>query len=242
MYNLKNFPLHNGGLSSFTSTNISIFFCRHSLMKKIMKCLLSSSNFYTDEELIQYYIIYQKVDKNNKFFQKLFQPQKKAPIFRKCLRCDDFVTTNEYKVKHDFLKHYDQGQDLVFEDKSLDIIKKSQILKYEISVNKFSDYYDFENSEEVADDYLKNLLSKFKPAGPVLVKCGFVIENIQQSALENLRPIINVCYWKSDAYRTTYFNNYVFYSLKQNILNKVIANGMSGSSLCFRRFILISQF
>ena len=74
------------------------------------------------------------------------------------MRCDDFLTTNEYKVKHDFLKLYDQGQDLVFEDKPLDIVRNSQILKYEISVNKFSDYYDFENSVEVVDNFLKNVL------------------------------------------------------------------------------------
>ena len=82
------------------------------------------------------------------------------------MRCDDFLTTNEYKVKHDFLKHYDQGQDLVFEDKPLDIVRNSQILKYEISVNKFSDYYDFENSVEVVDNFLKNVHSKFKSVGP----------------------------------------------------------------------------
>ena len=88
-----------------------------------MKCLLCSSNFDTDEELIQHYITYQKVDQANKFFQKLFQPQQQSPIFRKCLRCNDFLTANSYKVKHDFLKHYDQGQGTVSEDKPVDIVK-----------------------------------------------------------------------------------------------------------------------
>ena len=87
-----------------------------------MKCLLCSSNFDTKEDLVQHYINYHKVDENNKFFQKLFQPQKKSPIFRKCLRCNDFITTSSYKVKHDFLKHYDQGQDVAFEDKPVNII------------------------------------------------------------------------------------------------------------------------
>ena len=97
-----------------------------------MKCLLCSSNFDTNEELIQHCLIYHKVDQSNKFFQKPFQPQKHSPISRKCLRCNDFLTTNSYKVKHDFLKHYDQGQDTVFEDKPVDIVKTTQILKYEI--------------------------------------------------------------------------------------------------------------
>ena len=37
------------------------------------------------------------------------------------------------------MKHYDQGQDLVFEDKPLDIVRDFQIFKYEISVDKFSE-------------------------------------------------------------------------------------------------------
>ena len=45
----------------------------------------------------------------------------------------------------------------------------------------FSDYYDFHNSEEVVEDFLNNVRSKFKPSGPVLIKCGFIIENIHQS-------------------------------------------------------------
>ena len=71
-----------------------------------------------------------------------------------------------------------------------------------------------------------------------MIKYGFIIENIQQSVSENVRPILNTRYWSTDAYEATYFNDYVFYSLKQNILSKVIANGMSGSSWRFNRFVL----
>ena len=189
---------------------------------------------------MQQYINYHKVDENNKFFQKLLQLQKKSPIFRKCLRCNDFITTSSYKVKHDCLKHYDLRQDVTFEDKPLDIMRSPHIIKYEISVKKFSEDYDFQNSEELVHDFLHNVRSKFKPAGPVLIKCGFAIENIQQSVLENLIPILSTRYWSTDAYKATYFNDYVFCSLKQNILNKIIANGMSRSSWWFNRFILIN--
>ena len=205
-----------------------------------MKFLLCSSSFDNEETLMQHYIIYHKVDENNRFFQKPFQPSKNTSVFRKCLRCDDFLTTSNYKVKHDFLKHYEEGRNIVFEEKPFDIIKTNSILKYEITVNKFGEYYNFENAQEVVDEFLKNVCSKYKPAGSVLIKCGFVIENIQQSVFKNLRPIINVRYWTTDAYRTSYFNDYVFYSLKQNILSKVIVNGMTGSSWCFRRFISIN--
>ena len=141
------------------------------------------------------YVIYHKVDENNRFFQKLFQPSKNTSVFRKCLRCDDFLTTSNYKVKHDFLKHYEEGRDIVFEEKPLDIIKTNSILKYEITINKFGEYYDFENAEEVADEFLKNVRSKYKPPGSVLIKCGFVIENIQvclrKSVANNKCPVLD---------------------------------------------------
>ena len=73
-----------------------------------------------------------------------------------------------------------------------------------------------------------------------LIKCLFVIENIQQSAFENLRTVLNRRHWTTDVYKVTFLNDFVFYGLRQNILSKVIVNGMSGSSWKFRRFIMIS--
>ena len=128
----------------------------------------------------------------------------------------------------------------MFQDKLVDVEKTANLLKFEITVNKHDDYYDFENSEEVADDFLKNVRSRFKPSGLKLIKCLFVIENIQQSAFENLRPILNTRYWTTDVYKATYFNDFVFFGLTQNILSKVIVHGMSGSSWKFRRFVMIS--
>ena len=128
----------------------------------------------------------------------------------------------------------------MFEDKLVDVEKSANLLKFEITVNKHDDYYDFENSEEVADDFLKNVRSRFKPSGLKLIKCLFVIENIQQSAFENLRPILNTRYWTTDVYKATYFNDFVFFGLTQNILSKVIVHDMSGSSWKFRRFVMIS--
>ena len=86
-------------------------------------------------------------------------------------------------VKHDFLKHYEQGQDTVFEDKPLDIINNHQILKYKISAKKFGKYYNFYNSEGVVDDFLNNVRNKFRPSGSVLIKCEFIIENVQPAVI-----------------------------------------------------------
>ena len=155
-----------------------------------MSCLLCSSSFDNDEELIEHYITYHKIDPNNRFFQKLFQSNKNCSLFRKCLRCDDFLTTSDFKIKHDFLKHYNEGYNDLFEDKPVDVEKTANLLKFEITVNKHGDYYDFENSEEVVDDFLKNASSRFETSSLKLIKCSFVIENIQQSAFENSKPIL----------------------------------------------------
>ena len=204
-----------------------------------MSCLLCSSSFDNNEELIEHNITYHKIDQNNRLFEKLFQSNKNCSLFRKCLRCDDFLTTSDFKIKHDFLKHYNEGYNDLFEDKPVDVEKTGNLI-FEITVNKHDDYYDFENSEEVADDFLKNVRSRFKPSGLKLTKCSFVIENMQQSAFENLRPILNTRYWTTDVYKATYFNDFVFFGLTQNILSKVIVHDMSGSSWKFRRFVMIS--
>ena len=114
------------------------------------------------------------------------------------------------------------------------------MLKLEITVNKHGEYYHYENSELVLHDFLKNVCSCFKPSGLKLIKCSFVAENIQESVFENLTPILNKMYWNFDVYKVTYFNDFVFYGLRQNILSKVIVNGMSESSWKFRRFVMLS--
>ena len=107
-----------------------------------MKCLLCSSVFENEQKLIQHYISYHNVDQSNWFFQKLFQPKKKA-VFKQCLRCNDFLTTGDHNVRLDVLKHYDQGQKVPFEDKPLDINRFSGLTVYSIEYQKYNDYYNF---------------------------------------------------------------------------------------------------
>ena len=66
------------------------------------------------------------------------------------------------------------------------------------------------------------------------------IENIQQSPYQDLRPIINSRYWTTLPFEGTYFNDFVFFGLRQNILSRVTVNGMSGSSWHFKRFVSLS--
>ena len=72
------------------------------------------------------------------------------------------------------------------------------------------------------------------------MKCSFAIENIQNSPNQNLLPIINSRYWTTLPYEGIYFNDFIFYGLRQNILGRVIVNGPSGSSWHFMRFLFLS--
>ena len=87
---------------------------------------------------------------------------------------------------------------------------------------------------------MRNVHSQFKPTGLKLSKFLFVIENIQQAISENLRPIMNTRFWTTGVYKSRYFNDFVFYGLRNDILSKVFVNGMSGISWRFCRFIMLN--
>ena len=204
-----------------------------------MKCLLCSSTFENQEDLLRHYIDYHNVDENNWFFQKLFQIKNKT-VLKRCVRCDEFLTTDKHKSVHNFLQHYDEGKNIPFEDKPIDILRFNGLTIYSVEFQKHKDFYNFFNSEEVVDDFLRNVKYKFKPGGKKWIKCSFTIENIQQSPYQDLRPIINSRYWTTPPYEATYFNDFIFFGLRQNILSRVIVNGMTGSSWHFKRFVSLS--
>ena len=73
---------------------------------------------------------WQNVDQNNWFFKKLFVGDNKT--FLKSIHCDDFLTTKKEKAKHNFLKHYDAGKEIPFEEKPLYIIQLPALTIYKI--------------------------------------------------------------------------------------------------------------
>ena len=49
------------------------------------------------------------------------------------------MTTSDFKTKHDFLKHHNEGYNDLFEDKPVDVEKSANLSKFEITVNKDGD-------------------------------------------------------------------------------------------------------
>ena len=128
------------------------------------------------------------------------------------------------------MKHYDKGKDIPFEDKPIEILRLPGLTIYSIEFKKHQDFYDFFFSEKVVDDFLRNVKYKFKPGGKKWIKCSFTLENIQNLPYQYLKPINNSRYCTTPPYEVTYFNDFIFYRLRQNILGRVIINGMYGNS------------
>ena len=148
-----------------------------------MKCFLCEYKSNNVVDIRKHYIVYHKINERNFFFLQLFDNQN-GLICRDCLRCHEFLTTKLFMTKHNFLKHYLDGERKPAEFKPLDIIKKQDITLYQISFEKHSDEYHFYNAEEVVDDFLFNVKRVFKPSN-VLFKGDFSIENIQTAPLSS---------------------------------------------------------
>ena len=76
-----------------------------------MKFLFCSSKFQDQQKLIDHYLTYHNIDQNNLFFKKRFVTDNEN-FFKKCIHCDDFLTTKNEKANHDFIKHYDAGKEI----------------------------------------------------------------------------------------------------------------------------------
>ena len=94
-----------------------------------MKCLLCSSKFKEQKDLLNHYVTCHNVDKNNWFFQNIFQIKNKS-VLQRCSRCDKFVVNDEQKAVHNFFQHYDDGKTMPFEEKTIDILKLPALTIY----------------------------------------------------------------------------------------------------------------
>ena len=204
-----------------------------------MKCLLCFSKFKDQKDLLNHYVTYHNVDENNWFFQKLFQIKDKR-LLKRCLRCDKFLETEKQKTVHNFVKHYEDGKTIPYEEKPLDVLRLASLMIYSIEFRKHQIFYDFYNSELCVKNLFKNVRYRFKAGSKKWFKCSFVIENIQKSLYLGSQPIINSRYWTNATHDSVYFIDFIFFGLKQDILSRVIINGMSGSSWYFKRFISLA--
>ena len=134
-----------------------------------MNCLLGNYKSPDVNNEKKHYTSYHRINPANFFFLQLFNQENKL-VCKECLRCHEFLTTKAFMEKHNFLKHYSDGEKKPAEYKTIDIIRKKDITIYQISFEKHSNEYDFFNAEEVVDDFLFNVKNLFEPSMIVFLR------------------------------------------------------------------------
>ena len=73
-------------------------------------------------------------------------------------------------------------------------------------------------------------------------KCSFTIVNRQPAPRDGFAEITDSRVWQTNVYDSVYFNDFIKSNLANDILKRVIMNGMPGSSLRFKRleFVLLT--
>ena len=157
------------------------------------------------------------------------------------MRCEEFIPTTRFKLFHDFLKHYNEGKDNIVEEKPLTVTKIGKITKFEINYQNHSSFYDFHNSESVVDEFLFNVKNRIQRSNvEFFIRSGFSLENVQSALDEYNEPLKNSRYWTTDPTQTKSFNDFVYFTIRESILKRVINNGLTGSSWHFNRFLYIN--
>ena len=205
-----------------------------------MKCLLCEYKTNDKNELKKHYLKYHNADENNLFFKKLIDQKNNVIHGRKCNYCDEFVFSN--KVNHDFLKHYEKGLSIDFDDdgnldKPINITNVGGVKKFEITFKEHSSFYDFFDSVAVVDNFLaqvKNVMQRYE--NDVLLRAGFSIENVQQALDNYSEPLVQTRYWSTEPIQTKSFNDFVLFKTRESILKRVINNRLSGSAWNFNKF------
>ena len=205
-----------------------------------MKCLLCKFKSNDKLEIENHYLNFHNVDKDNVFFQRLFDEKNNVFHGKRCLHCEEFIPTTKFKSSHDFLKHYDKGKKFAVEKKPIFVKKIGNINKYEINYHYHSSFYDFYDALNLVEEFLFNVKNRIKRSNEdFLVRCGFSLENIQPVLDQYKEPLKNSRYWMTDPIQTKSFNDFVYFNIRESILKRV-NNGLTGSSWRFNRFLYVN--
>ena len=119
------------------------------------------------------------------------------------------------------MKRYNDGEAVV-DNKPFTVIEIGAVKKYEITFQEHSDSYDFFNSEKLVDEYLLSVKSKmFCTNTNFYIRCGFSLENMQAPLTDDDVPLTNSRYWSTEPIQTKSFNDFVFFSSREWILNQL---------------------
>ena len=82
-----------------------------------MKCLLCVQDFIDKNNLKKHYLNQHRINSKNHFFKALFEKNNEIFSFRKCYRCHDLITSRSEEIQHNFIKHYQKGEEIPLENR-----------------------------------------------------------------------------------------------------------------------------
>ena len=133
--------------------------------------------------------------------------------------------------------HYQFGGQCSVQDKPINILKRSNFLTiFSINYDQHSDFYNFYNSEQIIDNFSTVVENRFAPGKSVEVQVLFSLINFQSPENEFSVKILDKRAWMTDVFDCIFFNNYIRIGFRNEILKRVIVNGLTGSSWRFKRF------
>ena len=186
-----------------------------------MKCLICPFQNNVDKLLAHHFNLH-NIERTIQLLNALFE-QKNVSYKRKCNNCNQFFYSNVEINKRNVLKHFQIGRS---QDKLLNILKRQGFTIYTINFEQHNDSYNFFDSEKLVNKFLKVVDRKFVVGGRVEIQCAFLLTNFQPPQDDFFAEIIDQRSWLTDVYPCVYFNEFVTYRLKQDILKRVIINGL----------------
>lgn len=121
-----------------------------------------------------------------------------------------FNFNDRNKRLHNFFKNYGTESQNRAEQKPLSYTDLGYIQIYEIKLFEHQNDYNFYDSEELIDEFIKNVRGWFhRQPKNVIIKCGFSIQNILPSLSLNLGIISDTRYLLTKPYQSKNFNDFV---------------------------------
>ena len=133
-----------------------------------------------------------------------------------------------------FLVHYNQkGGPKANADLPLNVLQRGPITYYSINFNQHKNFYDFYNGDMV-DDFLGVVYRTFKPLKNIDHKFQVYFEIVnQQRTSDNQNFLTNNRSWLTKVYRFKFFNDFLENEFNNEIIKRIISNGLTGSSWYF---------
>ena len=110
--------------------------------------------FKNQKKLLDHYLFFHSIEANGWFFQKLLQSDNKV-FLKNYIRCNQFLATKKEKAVDNFLKRYNEGKNIRFEEKPLDIIRYPAWTIYGIEFKKYNNFILFLILKSVFKNFCK---------------------------------------------------------------------------------------